>query len=86
MAEYAVGYPTSMTNPSDETQAHPGTPRESEAEETDGQVSETADMSDGPQPISDGDTVSAAPTDESGGGYEGPTGPEANYNKGASET
>lgn len=50
-----------MTNPSDPTPerpepaAHPGTPRDSQAEETDGQVSESGRLDQGV--ISDGDSV-----------------------------
>lgn len=57
-----------------ETAAHPGTPRESEAEETDGQVSETGALN--AEPIDDGDVASDG----------GPVGPDANYNAGARNT
>jgi hypothetical protein len=73
-----------MTDPSDptperpgmqdETEAHPGTPRESEAEETDGQVSETGRLDQGA--ISDGDSVVGSPTTDGGQADRGAVGPE----------
>lgn len=80
------GYRAGMTNPSDPTPehpgmsdendepAHPGTRRESEAEETDGQVSETGGLN--AEPVSDGDVADDG----------GPVGPDANYNAGARNT
>ena len=69
-----------MTNPSDPTperpgmgsEAHPGTPRDSEAEETDGQVSEAS----GAGPVSDGDSVVGSPSAEGGAADPGAVGPE----------
>ncbi|HEY0888584.1 MAG TPA: hypothetical protein VGE38_03115 [Nocardioides sp.] len=79
-----------MTNPSDPTPeqpgmsddieepaAHPGTRRESAAEEPDdsgGQVSETGGLN--AEPVSDGDVADDG----------GPVGPDANYNAGARNT
>jgi len=66
-----------MTNPSDptpETAAHPGTQRESEAEETGGQVSETGRMDQGA--ISDGDTVVGSTTADGGQPDPGAVGPD----------
>ncbi|MDH2414935.1 hypothetical protein [Nocardioides sp. CER19] len=73
-----------MTDPSDptperpgmqdETAAHPGTPRESEAEETSGQVSEAGGLGGGA--ISDGDSVVGSPSGESGQTDRGAVGPD----------
>lgn len=54
--------------------AHPGTPRESEAEETDGQVSEVGGFNT--DPISDGDSVQGTPTSGEGQVDPGAVGPE----------
>jgi hypothetical protein len=52
----------------DRTEAHPGTPRDSEAEETDGQVSEVGrlDESEADTPIQPGDSTAGYPASESG--------------------
>jgi hypothetical protein len=71
-----------MTNPSDPTperpgtepEAHPGTPRESAAEESDGQVSETGRLDQGP--ISDGDSVVGTTTTDGSAADPGAVGPE----------
>ncbi|WP_459983490.1 hypothetical protein [Nocardioides sp. AN3] len=69
-----------MTNPSDptperpgmdqEAEAHPGTPRETEAEETDGQVSEVGrlDASDAGTPIQPSDSTAGYTESESESG------------------
>ncbi|SFB79250.1 hypothetical protein SAMN04487968_101537 [Nocardioides terrae] len=68
--------PTDPTPEHPEPAAHPGTPRESAAEESDGQVSETGGLNR--EPISDGDTVVGSTTADDGGqpdpGAVGPDG------------
>jgi hypothetical protein len=79
-----------MTDPSDpsperpgmsggETAAHPGTPRDSAAEETDGQVSEVGrlDPADADTPIQPSDSTAGYPESESGNPDLRGTGPDA---------
>jgi hypothetical protein len=62
-----------------ETPAHPGTPRESEAEETDGQVSEVGRLDDGDSgtPIQPSDSTAGYPDSESGDPDTRGAGPDA---------
>jgi hypothetical protein len=65
-----------MSDPTDPTperpgMAHPGTPRDSEAEETDGQVSEASSAG----VVSDGDSVVGSPSTEGGEVDRGAIGP-----------
>jgi hypothetical protein len=87
MAADGPGYRTGMTDPSDPTperpddqvEAHPGSPRDSEAEETDGQVSEVGrlDGGDADTPIQPSDSTAGYPESESGDPDTHGTGPDA---------
>ena len=70
--------PTSE-RPSDQVAAHPGSPRDTEAEETDGQVSEVGrlDPGEADTPIQPSDSTAGYPESESGDPDLRGTGPDA---------
>jgi hypothetical protein len=69
----------SPERPTDEVEAHPGSRRDTEAEETDGQVSEVGrlDPADADTPIQPSDSTAGYPESESGDPDLRGTGPDA---------